>query len=94
MHPVYPLLNKLPWDVSSPAMALVIRCELTHSKKLAWATNTLLPLLSDCTLEVEWGFCKGPQNDLAVPGLSLPYSCDLPVGRNMYLGTSNILPSY
>ena len=41
-----------------------------------------------------WGFCKGPQNDLAIPGLSLPYSYDLPFGGNMYLGTSNILPSY
>ena len=81
IHPAYPLLSILPWDVSSQEMALVIRCELTHSKKLAWATKTLLPSLSDCTLEVSWGFCKGPQNDLAIPGLSLPYSCDLSVGE-------------
>lgn len=44
-----------------PEMALVIRCELTHSKKLAWATRPSA-VLSDCTLEVGWGFCKGPQN--------------------------------
>lgn len=71
------------WDVSSPEMALVIRW-IDPLKETGLATKTPLPLLSDCTLEVGWGFCKGPQNDLAIPGLSLPYSCDLPWGKYVF----------
>lgn len=93
IHPACPLPSKLPWDVLTQEMALVIRCELTQSKKLAWATKAILPFSFLAALQKwAWGFCKGPQNDLTTPGLSLPYSRDLPVGVSMCLGTSNILP--
>lgn len=38
------------------------------------------------------GFCRGPSNDLTTRGLSFPYSCDLPVGENTYLVSSNTFP--
>lgn len=34
----------------------------------------------------------GPRNDMATPGLSFPYSHDLPVGEIMCVVTSNTLP--
>ena len=59
IHPACPLASKPPWDVLTQEMALVIRCELIQSKKLAWATKAILPLLFGCTPEVGLGFLQG-----------------------------------
>lgn len=91
---LHPLLSKLPWDVSKPQKWLWL-------SGVNWPTQRNWPGLPRPSAVA---FLTAPRSGLGFPARGLrmtslyqaflPYSCDLPFGGNMYLGTSNILPSY